>query len=503
MDKKGSGVLLHISCLPSDFGIGDMGSGAYKFADFLAKSKQSFWQILPLNPTNSINGNSPYSSVSAFASNVILISPAFMAEDGLLVEEDIKTTPKFSPNRVDYDAVVNYKMKLFNKAYKRFKQINKKSAECKAQYDAFCTGHAYWLEDFAMFIAFKEHFKDKIWSEWPQAIRDRNKQAIEKLKDKLKEQIEKEKFLQYVFLKQWRRLKSYCNKKGIQIMGDIPIYVTYDSVDVWTNPSIFKLDQDKKPIYVAGVPPDYFSKTGQLWGNPVFNWDVLQKQAYAWWVKRIEHNLKLFDWVRIDHFRGFVDYWQVASGEKTAVNGVWQKAPAKDFFTTLLKHFPNLPIIAEDLGIITDEVREVMRYFGFPGMKVLLFAFSEDLSKHPYLPHNYIPNCAAYTGTHDNNTVRGWFEKEMLKDDKQRLFTYLGREVTVDELNWELIKLLMESVANMVIIPMQDLLNLGEEKRMNLPGTANNNWQWRVISEQINVPISKQLLNITKKSNRI
>jgi len=502
MDKKGSGVLLHISCLPSAFGIGDMGPGAYKFADFLAKSKQSFWQILPLNPTNLINGNSPYSSVSAFALNTLLISPAFMAEDGLLIEEDIKTIPKFSPSRVDYDAVVNYKIKLFDKAYKRFKQINKKSAECKAQYKAFCTQHTYWLEDFAMFIAFKDHFNGKIWSEWPQAIRDRNKQAIKKLKDNLKEQIEKEKFLQCVFFKQWHRLKNYCDKKGIRIIGDIPIYVTYDSVDVWTNPSIFKLGQDKKPIYIAGVPPDYFSKTGQLWGNPVFNWDVLQKQAYAWWMKRIEHNLKLFDGVRIDHFRGFIDYWQVASGEKTAINGAWKKAPAKDFFTTLLKHFPDLPIMAEDLGIITDEVREVMHYFGFPGMKVLLFAFSEDLSKHPYLPHNYIPNCVAYTGTHDNNTIRGWFEKEISKEDRQRLFKYLGREVTVDELNWELITLLMESVANMVIIPMPDLLNLGEEGRMNLPGTANNNWQWRVLSKQLNLSISEQLLNITVKSNR-
>ncbi len=497
MKKRGSGILFHITSISSRFGIGDIGNGAYKFADFLAQTKQSFWQVLPLNPTNLINTNSPYSSVSAFAGNTILISPELMVKDGFLKDKDISFSAPFNKERVDYERVYTFKANLFNLAYDYFKVLDK-----KCEYEKFCSENASWLDDFAMFISFKEYFKGVLWSEWPKGIRDRDAKSMQDLKRKLSERIEKEKFLQYVFFKQWDVLKNYCQQKKIQLIGDIPIYVTYDSVDVWTNPSIFKLNKDKKPTHVAGVPPDYFSKTGQLWGNPVYDWNVLREQGYGWWIKRIEHNLKLFDWMRMDHFRGFVGYWQVPAGEETAVNGAWQKAPAKDFFKRLTAHFPELPIIAEDLGIITDDVKEIMKHFGFPGMKVLLFAFGEDLPTHPYLPHNYMPNCVVYTGTHDNNTIRGWFKQETTKEDKNRLFKYLGREVPIDELHWEFIRLAMGSVANIVIFPLQDVLDLPETDRMNLPGTVINNWQWRLKPEQLIAPATDKLLDMTTRYAR-
>lgn len=497
MEKKGSGILLHISSLPSAFGIGDLGKGAFKFVDFLYKTRQRYWQILPLNPTSLINCNSPYSSMSAFASNAILINPEILVEEKLLTEKDIRPSFEFSSSSVDYPAVHEFKDMILNIAFKCFRNKKKRS-----EYEKFCLDNAYWLEDFAMFVVFKENFDGKIWSQWPEDIRDRDKNTLSNLRSKLRDEIDREKFLQYIFFKQWHALKNHANEKGIQIIGDIPIYVTYDSVDVWRNPEIFKLNKDKTLEYVAGVPPDYFSKTGQLWGNPVYNWDILKKQKYNWWVKRIEHNLRLFDWIRIDHFRGFVDFWQVGSGESTAINGQWQKAPAKDFFRILLKRFPNLPIIAEDLGIITDEVREVMKFFGLPGMKILLFAFGEDLKKHPYLPHNYTENCVVYTGTHDNNTVRGWFEYEAKEDDKKRLFEYIGHEVCNDNIHWELIELAMKSIANKVIFPLQDILGLGQDNRMNLPGIATGNWQWRFSFDQISKQITDKLSQMTQECSR-
>ncbi|MCP4650670.1 MAG: 4-alpha-glucanotransferase [PVC group bacterium] len=496
MKKRSSGILMHITSLPSPFGIGDMGDGAYRFVDFLEQSKQKSWQVLPFNPTSGINGHSPYSSMSAFGANILLISPELMLKDGLLSEKDVDTCLD-SNGVVDYPKVLEFKNRLFNIAFKKFQTI-----EDKQGYTDFCAENAYWLEDFAMFIAFKEYFQDKLWSEWPQDIRDRNQQAVINLKAQMNGKIEKEKFLQYLFFKQWFALKKYANQKGVEIIGDIPIYVTYDSVDVWQDPSVFKLNAEKELKYLAGVPPDYFSKTGQLWGNPVYDWDALAKDKYAWWIKRIEHNLKLFDWVRIDHFRGFVDYWQVPLGEKTAIGGEWQKAPAFDFFETILQRFPDAPIIAEDLGIITDEVREAIKHFGFPGMKILIFAFYEDKKDHPYLPDNYIDNCVAYTGTHDNNTVKGWFENETQEADKKRLFKCLGREVSVDELPWAMIKLLMESKANMALFPMQDILGLKQEDRMNLPGTLDGNWQWRLKPEQLTPQITAQLAEITLSTSR-
>ncbi len=494
---RGSGLLLHISCLWSDFGIGDLGHSAYRFVDMLAESKQSYWQVLPLNPTNAINGNSPYSSVSAFAANTFFISPELMLKDGLIEKKDFGLFSGFPSERVDYLKVYEAKIKIFDAAFEKFKLKDKKT-----KFDLFCKENELWLEDYAVFIVFKKVFGGRIWTQWPKEIRDRAPEALNRLKEEYQDEIEKEKFLQYLFFRQWEALKEYANKKGVRIIGDIPIYVTYDSVDVWTNPSIFKLDEEKNLKYLAGVPPDYFSQTGQLWGNPVYDWEVMKQEDYKWWMWRVDHNLKIFDKVRIDHFRGFVDFWQVPAGEKTAINGEWQKAPAKDFFNTLLKKYPDVPIIAEDLGVITDEVREIMKYFGFAGMKILLFAFYEDLKTHPYLPHNYTANCVAYTGTHDNNTVRGWFENELKAENREKLFTYLGREVPEDELHWELIRILMESKANTVIFPVQDILGLGQEGRMNLPGVAQGNWQWRLSKGQLTADVLEKLSQLTANSRR-
>ncbi|OGP53779.1 MAG: 4-alpha-glucanotransferase, partial [Deltaproteobacteria bacterium RBG_13_52_11] len=374
MNRRGSGILLHITSLPSLFGIGDMGPEAYRFADFLAEAKQSFWQILPLNPIDPAYGNSPYHSISAFAGNPLLISPESMVQKGRLAKKDIEP-PDYPKGRVDYNAVIAYKSNLFHLAYGRFAK-----AKDHDEYQRFCSENAHWLDDFSFFVTLKAHFQGNAWSEWPAEVRDRQPEALQALNKELHDKIEMEKFLQYLFFRQWFVLKRYCNEKGIQIIGDIPMYMDYDSVDVWTHPEIFKLDDTKRPSAVSGVPPDYFSATGQLWGNPLYRWDVLKERRYDWWVHRMEHMLNLFDVVRIDHFRGLVAYWEVPAGEQTAINGQWIKAPAEGLFNTLFRRFLFLPVIAEDLGVITPDVREVMHQFELPGMKVLLFAFGED---HP------------------------------------------------------------------------------------------------------------------------
>jgi len=493
MMRRGNGILLHITSLPSSSGIGDLGPWAYRFADFLAETKQSFWQILPLNPTDPVYGNSPYHSISAFAGNSLLISPELMVRDGLLDETELETLP--NRGKVDYEAAIAYKKKLFHLAYERFKETGH-----DYEYERFCSDNAHWLDDFALFIALKSRFHGKAWREWQSEIRDREPETLESLKveEDLHDRIGMEKFLQYTFIQQWYSLKSYCNQRCIHIIGDIPIYVDYDSVDLWTNPEIFKLDDERKPYVVSGVPPDYFSETGQLWGNPVYRWDVLKERGYDWWVQRLEHNLKLFDYVRVDHFRGLVAYWEVPAGAENAIGGKWALVPAMDFFDTLTRKFTSLSIIAEDLGISTPDVREIMQIFDFPGMKVLLFAFGEELPTNPYIPHNVVRNCVLYTGTHDNNTVRGWFEGEATIEDKGRLFQYLGREVPVEELHWELIRLAMMSVANLTIIPVQDILGLGEDARMNLPATSDGNWRWRLLPEQLTSSHARKLLEMTE-----
>ena len=490
---RASGVLLHITSLPSPYGIGDLGPGAYEFADFLVRTRQSMWQVLPLNLTDPLYGNSPYSSVSAFAVNKILISPDLLIEKGLLARNDLDPVPLFPEGRCDFASVISYKNRLLELAYHNFKEKGKD----QKSFEAFCLKNGSWLDAFSLFIAIKKHMAGESWARWPEELRDRTPQSLEAIRKEYDEEIEKEKFWQFIFSEQWHRLKSFCAEKGVRLFGDLAIHVNFDSADVWANPGLFKLDKEKRPLFVSGVPPDYFSCTGQLWGNPVYRWDVLKKSGYRWWIERVAYHLDLFDILRIDHFRGLVASWEIPAGESTALNGKWVKAPARDFFKCLRKNFQSLPIVAEDLGLITPDVREVMRLFGLPGMKVLLFAFGEDKPQHPYLPHNYEKNFLVYTGTHDNNTVRGWFEADASDDDKKRFFRYCGKKVRGDEVHWEFIRLAMASVGNQVIIPMQDILGLGGDNRMNRPSICQGNWEWRLRPGQITQSIAERLLEMT------
>jgi 4-alpha-glucanotransferase len=482
MDKRSSGILMHITSLPSRFGIGDLGPEAYHFADFLIETKQTYWQLLHLNPTSLISGNSPYASYSAFAGNTLLISSHLLMEMGLLQASQLAEYPTMATDFVDYRAVIREKNKIYHLAYEQFK-INQ--TKYRSTYDQFCTENAYWLSDFARFMTFKIHFKEKDWGSWPAEIKNRQKAALTTLEKKLIDQIDYQKFLQYIFFRQWESLRKYCNERGIRIIGDIPYYVNYDSAEVWTNPQLFKLDENKKPAFVAGVPPDYFSATGQLWGNPVYYWDKMKTSKYAWWIERIRQNLRLYDIIRIDHFRGFLAYWEVPASETTAIKGQWIPVPGNDIFRHFQKVFPNLPILAEDLGVITDDVRELMKKFHLPGMRILVFAFDDSLPRNSYALHNHIPDCVVYTGTHDNNTVRGWFMEETSDADKRRIYDYLGREVRAEEIHWEFIRLAMMSVANTVIFPLQDILGLDSSHRMNTPATLEGNWKWRMVSGQI------------------
>ncbi len=498
MDKRGSGILLHLTSLPSSYGIGDLGPGAYEFADFLAQTKQSYWQVLPLNPTDPVYGNSPYSSISAFAGNTLLISPDLLLEEDLLSREDLDPIPPLPEDRCDFPQVIHYKNRLLERAHEHFGR----SGKGRESFEAFCSKNSSWLEDFALFAVLKKSFEGKVWNQWPRELRDRDLKSLGAIRKECRSQLEKEKFCQYLFFKQWHSLKAYCQEKGVHLFGDLAIYVSFDSTDVWVNPGLFKLDGGKSPAFVSGVPPDYFSETGQLWNNPVYRWNALKKRGYKWWIERIAHNLKLFEVLRIDHFLGLIAYWEVPAGEKTAVKGRWVKAPGKDFLNTLKKIFPHLPIVAEDLGAITPKVREIINHFGLPGMKIVQFAFGEDNSMHHFLPHTYEKNFVVYTGTHDNNTVCGWLEGEASAEDKRRLFRYLGREVPVEEIHWALIRLAMMSVARWVILPMQDVLGLGGDARMNMPSVAHGNWEWRLLPGQVTASVSERLLEITEASGR-
>ncbi len=452
-----AGILLHITSLPSPFGIGELGPTAYQFVDFLYASEQKLWQVLPLNPTCVEHGNSPYFSISLFAGNPLLISPELLCKDGLLSEKDLEGC-QVQGDKVDYPTAWSIKENILEKAYRNFSE--------NGEYRNFLEENAYWLEDFCRFKVLKDKYR-KPWNVW-------ESESIKGLEDKIK----KEKFLQFVFFKQWKALKAYANSKGIKIMGDLPIYPAFDSSDVWSNKDLFKLDEHNSPYVVAGVPPDYFSKEGQLWGNPVYNWERLKEEGFSWWIRRIRHNLRLFDLLRLDHFRGFVAYYEVPASEKTAVRGRWVSAPAEEFFTKLREEFPDFPFVAEDLGLITKDVEEIRDRFGFPGMKVLVFAFESE--NHPYMPHNHNKNSFVYTSTHDNMPVRGWYLQELDPSSKERLFRYLGRELSEEDVSYALIRLAYMSVSKACIVPMQDLLNLGQDARMNTPGKKEGNWEWRL-----------------------
>jgi len=491
MKRRASGILLHITSLPSPHGIGDLGPEAFRFVDFLSTARQSFWQILPLNPSSGLS-NSPYQCSSAFAGNPLLISPERLVTDGLLNKGDMSDTP-LPRKYVDYGAVFDYKHALLSKAYANFGKMS----DHRPDFNTFCQSQQHWLEDYALFMTLKYHFQGKAWDKWPRDFRKRDPGALQRIQKELPEYLEKQKFLQFLFFKQWAALKAHCLRNGVQLIGDIPIYVHYDSADVWAHQDIFKLDEDGTPYVVSGVPPDYFSETGQLWGNPIYRWDVLQDQEYDWWLQRMEHNLGLTDIVRLDHFRGLVAYWEVPAGKTTAKSGTWQRVPVMDFFSRLLKRFPFLPIIAEDLGTITPDVREIIHHFDLPGMKVLLFAFGDDPATNPYVPHNVARNAVIYTGTHDNNTARGWFETEADADTKARLSAYVGREISTSEVHEELTRLAMMSVADLAILPMQDILGLGEEARMNRPAGGTGNWEWRLLPEHLTAENADYLRKMT------
>lgn len=480
MKKRGSGILCHITSLPSPFGIGDLGPGAYAFADFLAASKQSYWQILPLNPTNERYADSPFCSMSSCAGNTVLISPELLASKGLLSQSELLDHPPFSEEKVNYAEASRYKQRLFKRAHARFKQRAANSHD----FNRFCNGHRAWLDDHALFIAISEHLSGIPLRDWPKEIGDRSGQEFRNLQQTVADAVEREKFLQFVFFEQWHSLKNYCNGKGIHIIGDFPLFMNYDSVDIWVHPEFFKVDENRKPYVMAGSPPDNFSAEGQLFNCAVYDWDALKKDGFTWWVQRFHYMFNLYDFVRIDHFRGLISYWEVAAGERSGKNGTWKPAAVHDFLNTLLRFFPTLPVIAEDLGTITADIREAMAMYAIPGIKVLLLAFQKGACESVYLPHNHPQNCVAYTGTHDTNTIMGWFGKEDSRDDKVFLSQYLGREI-VTEANWELIKLTMMSVAHTAIIQLQDLLGAGEESRMNTPGQAEGNWQWRLPAAQL------------------
>ncbi|MCL1465604.1 4-alpha-glucanotransferase [Argonema galeatum] len=502
--QRSSGILLHPTSLPSRFGIGDLGKSAYEFVDFLERSGQKLWQVLPLGPTG--YEHSPYTmNFSAFAGNPLLISLDILAEEGLLSADDLTalpSSPDQNPNMVDFDKVISHKSKFLRLAYDRFRQSlsNKRHTE----FEQFCQEQSDWLDDYVLFMALSEANFGKSWNYWEKAIARREPDALKAQAEVLQDSITFQKFLQFKFFEQWRKLREYTNNKNIKIIGDVSIYVCHNSAEVWGNPEIFKLDPETlEPAFIAGVPPDYFSATGQLWGNPVYNWDELQKTNYAWWIKRFKATLQYVDIVRIDHFRGFEAYWQVPAGEENAINGEWVKAPGVEFFETLGTTLGNIPVLAEDLGIITPEVEELRDSFDFPGMRILMFAFSEG-SDNAYLPHNYVKNCVVYTGTHDNDTTLGWW-KQASSAEKELVAKYLGYSdpEEIKEINWLMIRVSLASVADLAIVPLQDILSLDNSGRMNDPSKIPGNWRWRYeTSEVITKELCDRLLELTQLYSR-
>jgi 4-alpha-glucanotransferase len=486
MYTRGSGILLHISSLPSSGGIGDLGEAAYSFADILKNSSQRYWQILPLNPGNPQNGESPYFSSSAFAGNPLHICLEKLCSNGFLNSSDIRQPFFSNTGKVDFSAVRSYKYTALEKAYRTWKTNG-----VDPEFVSFCEEQSFWLEDYALFLTIGKQLGSWTWHSWPFLLKSHDTTELKEVYMSNYEDIEKICFYQFLLFRQWNELKRYCNNKGIEIIGDMPIYVSYESSDVWAHRSIFKIDKEGKPTGVSGVPPDYFSATGQLWNNPVYSWDNMRNVNYQWWCHRMKMMFSLYDIVRIDHFRGLVQFWEVNAGETTAINGTWQDVPTREFLNTLKQQALRFPVIAEDLGTITPDVREVMDEYGFPGMKILLFAFSEDNPDNPYLPHNYNKNCIVYTGTHDNNTVRGWLETEASDIEKRRVHTYLGAELSDEETVRELIRIAQASIADISIIPLQDLLFLGADTRMNHPAKSEGNWRWRVNPEQFEkIPVT-------------
>ncbi len=493
MMDRSAGILLHISSLPSRYGIGDLGPESFAFADFLESAGQTWWQILPISPTEQVSGNSPYSGLSAFAGNILLISPEYLVKDGLLEKEDLPENVK-NTDKVDFEKATEVKIDLLEKSFRNFR--NNAGKELKDAFEKFCKEEDDWLESYSLYAALKTKYKKSSWQDWPEGIKFRQEAAIRKVKEELKEGIQKEQFFQFLFYRQWFSLKSYCNSKGIRIFGDIPFYVGLDSSDVWAGPGLFKLNESLEPVAVSGVPPDYFSETGQLWGTPVFRWAEKKKEVHHWWKRRLKQCLRIYDLLRLDHFRAFSDYWEVPAGEETAINGKWQKGPGASFFKELKEELPDLPLVAEDLGDIDQAVHDLMDQFQLPGMRILQFAFGDKPGENLYAPHMHIKNSLVYTGTHDNNTVRGWVESASAKE-RRNLSQYTGRRITPARAPEVLIRMALGSVAHIAVAPMQDYLGLGEEAIMNRPSVAKGNWLWRMQEGQASPELGRKIKNWT------
>ncbi len=510
--QRASGILLHPTSLPSKFGIGDLGKSAYHFIEFLSRSGQKLWQVLPLGPTG--YGNSPYMSYSAIAGNPYLISPELLEKQHLLKSEDWEDLPDFNyldhGDRVDFDLVIPFKRKLLEIAFERFQQGYEDQDPqhhhdlylLQEQFSKFCQEESEWLEDYVLFMALLEENPDVTWNNWEPAIAKRQPLAMAQKREQLAGKIEFHRFLQFIFFDQWIRLKQYANERQIKIIGDIPIYVSHHSVDVWANPENFVLNPETYEVaMMAGVPPDYFSDTGQLWGNPVYNWEYLQETNFAWWINRFRFLNRYVDIIRIDHFRGFEAFWQVAEGEETAMNGEWKLAPGAELFTKLYEVMGDLPILAEDLGVITPEVEKLRDDFYFPGMRVLMFAFGGG-SDNFHLPHNYVRNSVVYTGTHDNDTAVGWWQRAS-HYERNLFYRYIVGFATGEPINWVMIRIAMAAVSIIAIVPLQDVLGLDNNARMNIPGTATGNWSWRYRdAEVLDQSLSDRLLDVTQLYSR-
>ena len=498
--QRSSGILLHPTSLPGPHGVGDLGPEAFSFLEFLSAAEQKIWQVLPLNPTG--YADSPYQCFSAFAGNPMLISLELLVQRGWLKRIELEATPEFPARSIDYGAVIDFRMAMLRKAAKRFFSSGK--SHSKAEYERFCSEHADWLEDYALFMAAKDAHGGCAWTKWDPGLAKRQPAAVKEWSQRLSREIKAYKFWQYEFFRQWEAVREACQGRGIHIMGDMPIYMAHDSVDVWTAPQFFRLDESGNPLKVAGVSPDYFSATGQLWGNPTYCWERLQEDGFRWWIARMRGVMRLFDLVRIDHFRGFDAFYEIPAGETTAENGTWIKAPGTELFEVLVREFDKLPIVAENLGKITPEVEAMRRHFGFPGMAILQFAFGNDPQGPSFRPHNYEHNLVAYTGGHDNDTTVGWWtsgvadstrKQEELRVEQEFACAYLN--LRGEPIQWAMIRALMASVADTVLIPMQDVLGLGSEARMNRPGRMDGNWRWRYERAQLRPEMVRRLRALT------
>ena len=503
--QRSSGVLLHPTSLPGPYGAGDLGPEAFSFLEFLSAAGQKIWQVLPLNPTG--YADSPYQCFSAFAGNPLLISLDLLVDQGLLSRAELKNVPRFPRKSVDYGAVIAFRFAKLRAAAEHF-FANLEGAR-KADFEGFCAKEAAWLDDYALFMAAKDAHDGIAWTGWEAALASREPEALKHWGERLAKEIAAYKFWQFEFFRQWGALREACNQRGIRMMGDVPIYVAHDSADVWKAPHLFWLDERGNPLKVSGVPPDYFSATGQLWGNPTYRWERLRENGYRWWIARVRGVLRMFDLVRIDHFRGFEAYFEIPAGEKTAVNGTWVKGPGMELFEALEKEFGDLPIVAENLGNITPEVEAIRHRFGFPGMAILQFAFGTDPQGPSFRPHNYEPNQVAYTGGHDNDTTVGWWTSGVgnstrneaeLREEFEFASAYLN--LRGEEIQWAMIRALLGSVADTALIPMQDVLGLGGEARMNLPGRMGGNWKWRYEHGQLRPEMTRRLRELTKLYDR-